>query len=52
VLHKLPRTKYDSVSHLVDYLDWPEAARHFRRYMEAKMPAVARLAPNLPAGSK
>jgi len=47
VLFKLPRTKFDSVTHLLDYPDWPEAARHFRRYVEVKLPNAARFAPPL-----
>lgn len=52
VIFKLPRTKFDAVSHLEGYPDWPEAARHFRRFMEIKMPSAAKFAPPLPEGSK
>ena len=48
VLLKLPRTRFEAVSKLDGYPDWQEAARHFRRYMEARLPQVAKFAPPLP----
>lgn len=47
VLYKLPRTKFDSVAHLEGYAAWPEAAKAYRKYMEVRLPNIARLAPPL-----
>ena len=48
VIHKLPRTRFDSVVHLLDYPEWPEAAGHFRKYVNVRLPGVAGFAPSLP----
>lgn len=37
ILMKAPRTQFDKFQLLNDRPEWPEAARHFRRFMNAKM---------------
>lgn len=37
ILMKLPRTKFDKFQLLDGHPDWPEAARHFRSYVNLKM---------------
>lgn len=39
VMLKLPRTRFEQVKHLVDYPDWPEAARLFRTYVDYRLMA-------------
>ena len=46
ILMKLPRTAFDKFQLLNGHPGWPEAARHFRRYMNLKM-RLERFAPPL-----
>ena len=46
ILMKLPRTQFDRFQLLDGHPDWPEAARHFREYINLKM-HMERFAPPL-----
>ena len=46
ILMKAPRTQFDKFQLLADRPEWPEAARHFRQYVNAKM-HLERFAPPL-----
>ena len=48
ILMKLPRTQFDKFQLLDGHPDWPEAARHFRDYINRRM-HMERFAPPLPA---
>ena len=47
ILMKLPRTAFDRFTLLDGHADWPEAARHFRSYVNLKM-HMQKFAPPLP----
>ena len=46
ILMKLPRTQFDKFQLLDGHPDWPEAARHFRSYVNLKM-HMEKFAPHL-----
>ena len=52
ILLRVPQTRFQSLEKLPGHPDWPEAARHTRRFIQYRLDRPPRLWPELPQGGE